>query len=120
MITPPLGAFAVDRPLVAPRQRRRVAERHQLGRRQPAVAPRIGGRANGARGSRRGAMSRSRQRRKAASLPPSASSTALRARFSASPSSSSSAISVLRFLKPLGRPFGLPDRPLLKGRPAPL
>jgi len=72
---------------------------------------RIGGKASSTDRSRRGATVRSRQSRKAAGSPASASSTALPVSAVASPSSSSSAARVARFVEPQGRPAGLPDWP---------
>jgi hypothetical protein len=60
---------------------------------------------------------RSRHSRSACISPFRASSTAFRVRFSASPSNSVSAVMVVRFRTPRGRPVGLPDFPFLKGRP---
>ena len=67
--------------------------------------------------SLRGGSSRSKQRRKAITLPPWASSTAFRVRASASPSSKAWVARVALFKAPLGRPWGLPLCPLTKGRP---
>src|SRR5258705_9534401 len=67
--------------------------------------------------SRRGGIIRSRHKRRAVPSPASAISTALRVSASASPSSSASAATVALCRAPIGRPAGLPDSPLRKGRP---
>ena len=67
--------------------------------------------------SRRGGKIRSRHSRIAVLSPASAISTTFRVSASASPSSSASAASVVRWRAPLGLPPGFPERPFENGRP---
>src|SRR5208282_4885873 len=78
---------------------------------------RIGGSASGTSRSRCGAIRRSRQSRKAAGSPPRASSTALRVKASASPSSSRWAACVDRLRHPCGAARRIAGTPLLERAP---
>jgi hypothetical protein len=98
-------------------QRRSMVDLRQTAarRRGGGNRPRAAARAR-ARRARRGGIMRSRHSRSAEASPSSASSTARLVSASASPSSTSSAASVALLRTSMGRPFGLPDRPL-RNRP---
>jgi len=78
-------------------------------------APRTGGKASGTTRSRREGMRRSRHGRNTAVSPPRASSTALRPKASASPSSANRTAIVEPFLGLRGRPAGFARLALYKG-----